>query len=79
MDIDDKILQLIPAPAGWYVKGFCENDGTPYTHILIAFALAVDRWNNQRIFPLGTDYYGNIFDAGGMEITDKPITEDVSD
>ena len=74
MDIDDKILQLIPAPAGMTASGRTD-DGEPFTQPVIAFALTLDTFNNQRVIPLAVDEFGCVYDASGMVLGGHGVSD----
>ena len=56
------IQQIIPATGDLFCKGFTD-DGEPFVHRLIGYALTVDQSGDQDIIPLAIDGAGAIYQA----------------
>lgn len=71
MDIEDDVIQLIPAPAPdmWVKCWDCaETDGVVYFQRICAFALVKDKRGDQRIITLCMTGDGTLYESTGHEI-----------
>ena len=69
MDIENKILSMIPAPAGnAWIKSFDDDEKVIYFQQIIGFAAVRDKYGNQRIITLVLSGDGQPDEANGHEV-----------
>lgn len=66
------VQQIIPATGDMFCKGFTD-DGEPFVHRLIGYALTVNQSGEQNIVPLAVDGAGSVYPAPPYLI--DPVTE----